>query len=1037
VARTVLLLHGSASGYGADRQLLVIATGLDPARYRPLVVLPEHGQLAERLDEAGVEVRVVPVAVLKRSLMRGRRVASTAALVRRSAHELASLAFERKAALLHTNTSIVLGGQRAARLVGVPHLLHVREIYRGAGGRPGALLWPLLRARLLAADGIACVSELVAGQLGGSERAFVLHDAVPRELALASRAAARAALGLGEDRFAVAVVGRISDWKGQDVVARALADPALANIGAVALVAGDAAPGQEHFERRLAELRDGLGLGDRLRLLGFRDDVEAVLAAADAVVVPSTHPEAFPNSALEGALAGLPVVATNNGGQVEIVRDGYTGRLVPPGDHAALAAVVRALADDPAGARRLGAAAAVDVDSRFGQERLLDQLQARYDGLVERSRRAAWLLPIKRLSVPQPVATDVRLSHLEAWLRQAGYVPRIFSPPGLRSTPGLVGRALRERPALVLTSAAVCAPALAAIKRLLGRRVLAVADVMGLHSLEVDQALGSDRARPLVRRIWIGLERLLFGSVDLVLTVNERHAAVVRRRYRPAGVHALPFAAEAELAETAPAERSAIGIPPDAIAVGFVGSLIYSRLEPLFSAWRELEADGRLCLVIVGDGPDLAAYLERARAAGWLGRSVLFLGGLPRAEALGVVRACDIAYSECWSEAGFPYKLFEYMALGMPIVTEGKPQIAEVLEDGRDALFFRTPGELAERIGRLAADPELRERLGTRARESFAAAHTLEHRGRLLAALLDGGPPPRDPPARPRPRLASVVVPVRNGEEHLADQLAALAAQTYAGAWELVVVDNGCTDRSIALLESWRDRLPPVVIADARARRGLNFARNRGAEAAGGDLLCFCDADDVVASGWLEALVEASARADLVGGAIDHETLNGTVHRAWRPTAPRDDLLVHGRFLPYVPGGNCAVWADVAREIGWDESFRFGSSDVEFSWRAHLASYRLAYAPGAVLRLRHRTSLSGMARQYYAYGKSGPQLYRRFRRHGMPREEWRAVRQRWRLLVRRAPGLVRSAETRGDWLRLAAVSGGRLVGSIRWRVVFL
>ena len=65
--RTVLLLHGSSGGYGADRQLQLLATCLDGARYRPLVVLPEHGPLAARLEDAGTEVTIAPLAVLQQA----------------------------------------------------------------------------------------------------------------------------------------------------------------------------------------------------------------------------------------------------------------------------------------------------------------------------------------------------------------------------------------------------------------------------------------------------------------------------------------------------------------------------------------------------------------------------------------------------------------------------------------------------------------------------------------------------------------------------------------------------------------------------------------------------------------------------------------------------------------------------------------------------------------------------------------------------------------------------------------------------------
>jgi glycosyltransferase involved in cell wall biosynthesis len=169
----------------------------------------------------------------------------------------------------------------------------------------------------------------------------------------------------------VAVLGRISDWKGQDVLVRALALPPLRERGAVALLAGGVWPGAEKRLERVLELASSLGVEDRLALVGFRDDIHNVYGAADVVAVPSTAPDPLPNSALEAAAAGCAVVAAAHGGLVEIFRDGVSGRLVVPGDAAALARCVGELLDDPAERGRLGAAAAADVRSRFAPERLL------------------------------------------------------------------------------------------------------------------------------------------------------------------------------------------------------------------------------------------------------------------------------------------------------------------------------------------------------------------------------------------------------------------------------------------------------------------------------------------------------------------------------------------------------------------------------------------------------------------------------------------------------------------------------------------
>lgn len=370
----VLFLHSSAGRYGADRQLLALASGLDRSRFSPVAVLPERGELAGPLEEAGVETVVAPMRILRRAELGPR---ATWSLVRRDGRELESIARARGAALVHSNTSVIVSGRRLARRLAIPHVQHVRELYPQV-----PLAWPLWRRRLLTADRLLCVSQAVAAQFRGSQRAVVVYDGLPLATRRGDRAEARAALGFAEDTFAVAVLGRVSAWKGQDVLARALAEPPLASIGAVGLVAGSPWPGVDRPAAELERLRQELGLGDRLRELGFHADVEALLSAVDAVAVPSTRPDPFPNSALEAAAAGVPVVAAAHGGLPEMLRDGETGALVTPGDPAALASALRSLADDPVRARRMGDAAAADVGSRFTAERMLSAVQTEYDALL-------------------------------------------------------------------------------------------------------------------------------------------------------------------------------------------------------------------------------------------------------------------------------------------------------------------------------------------------------------------------------------------------------------------------------------------------------------------------------------------------------------------------------------------------------------------------------------------------------------------------------------------------------------------------------
>jgi glycosyltransferase involved in cell wall biosynthesis len=399
-ARTVLFLHSSAGGYGADRQLALIATGLDPDRYRASVVLAQDGELVGALAAAGVETIVEPLAVLRRSEL------SPAGLIRLGVRIAATtgLARGRGVALVHSNTSVTLSGALAARRAGVPHVWHVREIYTER-------IWPAYRRVLGTAAALPCVSAAVRDQFPEASRALVLGDGVaileapgdssvdlgqppgsgelggmaglvdagfpPGRLPGADRARGGPA---GGGSLVCVVLGRISPWKGQDVLLRAIAKAP----GTTAVVAGDAWPGQEHREVELRELAATLGIDDRVRFVGFVAEPRRLYAASDVVVVPSTRPDPLPNAALEAAAAGCCVVAAGHGGLTEIFRDGETGLLVRPGDPDDLAAALRRLTVDPGLRARLGEAAAADVGRRYAPELLLRGVQALYDELLSR-----------------------------------------------------------------------------------------------------------------------------------------------------------------------------------------------------------------------------------------------------------------------------------------------------------------------------------------------------------------------------------------------------------------------------------------------------------------------------------------------------------------------------------------------------------------------------------------------------------------------------------------------------------------------------
>jgi glycogen(starch) synthase len=219
----------------------------------------------------------------------------------------------------------------------------------------------------LAADAAAIVvcsldmrSEVTHGLGADPARVVVVPNGVDPDAwatTVSQRDAARRALGVGDARLVV-LVGRLEHEKGGHDAIEALS---LVEAPAHLVLVGEGARRadlQAHAQR--------LGLGDRVHLPGRLPDVgvAAVVASADVALVPSRY-EPFGLVALEAMAAGTPVVAAATGGLRDVVADGVTGRLVPPGTPTALAEAIDALLADPAVRRRLTERAAAAVRDRF------------------------------------------------------------------------------------------------------------------------------------------------------------------------------------------------------------------------------------------------------------------------------------------------------------------------------------------------------------------------------------------------------------------------------------------------------------------------------------------------------------------------------------------------------------------------------------------------------------------------------------------------------------------------------------------------
>ncbi len=372
--RSILYIIGSLNLGGSERHLVHLATRLDPTRFQPMICcLVERGPLFARAQASGVPCVCLDVRLTSQRVRSywglAVRLVRLVRLMRR--HRIAIVD-----AYLFLAYAVAIP---CAWLARVPiRIAQRRGLHTSKPPVPGRQLLERLVNRLTTQ--VVANSQAVARDTAQDEglpagRIAVIHNGV--EIPDAPSGARGRPPGLPEGRIVLCVANLIS-YKGHLDLVAAAADTLPAHPDVSLVLVGDGG-----MRRPIEEAVARHGLQGRVHVLGQREDVPALLAAADLFVLPS-HEEGFSNALLEAMARGLPVIATAVGGNRETVEDGVSGLLVPPRDPAALARALGALLGDPAAARHMGQAGRARVAAHFTLDRMVQETEALYEALLRR-----------------------------------------------------------------------------------------------------------------------------------------------------------------------------------------------------------------------------------------------------------------------------------------------------------------------------------------------------------------------------------------------------------------------------------------------------------------------------------------------------------------------------------------------------------------------------------------------------------------------------------------------------------------------------
>ena len=386
----ILFIGHSPYFFGAEQSFLTLLEGLDRSRFEPVIALPGNaprGILQNRLDQRGIKTyiidspqRWIDFAVNCHPLEGFVEEAYTVDAYR-------DIILKENIDLVYSNTITKISGALAARLCGVPHVYHVREVLENHPLSSAFTDETAFRIISFLSEQVITNSVFVENyfkSLCYRDKIRAVYNAI--DIAEFSKPAQalgfRAEIGVAGTTGLIGILGTVHSHKNHEDLIRALAIMHKRGTDAKVVVIGHII--RDYYDK-LVQIMEQEGIKEKVIFVPFRDDIGKIIHELDTVVVCSLA-EPFGRTTIETMAAGIPVVATDTGASPEIVVDGVTGYLVPVHAPEQLADAIEKVLSDPEKAREMGSAGRRRVAEIFNVDRYVREIEAVLEEAASASR---------------------------------------------------------------------------------------------------------------------------------------------------------------------------------------------------------------------------------------------------------------------------------------------------------------------------------------------------------------------------------------------------------------------------------------------------------------------------------------------------------------------------------------------------------------------------------------------------------------------------------------------------------------------------